>query len=632
VNSLVSNRCLGPLLALSALILVNPSLHAQEVPGCPTASGNSVCLTTYQGGANRLGFNPNETVLTQSAITASTGSVFQKQFSVPVNGAIYSQPLVLPNVTIGGVTHADVAYVATEQDWVYAIDGATGDILWSVNLAPAGYTFLKATDVNGCINILPSPGDIGITGTPVIDLSANQTANVTAGVLYVVAKLKTTSTPYSYKQTFYALNVTTGATMASIDIGGTFNGITFNEGTVGTTAPYANTQNQRAALLAVPVAGQNPQIIISYASHCDHQNFPFNGWVMAYQLNAAQNALSQTAIWASVPANKSYEGGIWGGGAGPAADSSGHIYVVTGNGTFSGKISLPPNDDPTSCTTTPCNYGDSILEMQLSGNAFEILDFFTPFDWVNRKTNDYDLGSGGLMLLPNQPSGDPANLLAQAGKEGTIYLAQTSPVGSLGGYTGNGVSDATAQSLPYALCFDTAKECGVWGSPAWWSTTTGGGGSSGYAFWGGSSLELMQFKFYPNGAPCTNSGDEAGFCTTPTAQTSHKFSWPGPNPTVTATSTTATQAIVWAIDSHKYASGAAENLWIFDAATLKCLYSTDQSIAKSACTRKAPATDVPAGGAIKFIVPSVANGKVYIGSTGPASSSTQGYLNIYGIN
>ena len=168
-----------------------------------------------------------------------------------------------------------------------------------------------------------------------------------------MAKLKTSATPYSYKQMLVALSVidggngvSAGQPYAAIDIGGAYNKITFSDGVVGKSHPYALTQNQRSSLLAVPVAGQNPQIVVAFGSNCDHVNFPYNGWVMSYQLNSAQSALTQTAIWASVPAKHTYEGGIWGGGAGPAADGSGHIFVTTGNGDSSVNVSTPPNDAP----------------------------------------------------------------------------------------------------------------------------------------------------------------------------------------------------------------------------------------------------------------------------------------------
>ena len=612
---------------LGAAALGVATVSAQDV-GCPTTSGNSVCLTTYQSGVSRLGFNPNEPALTQSAITTIRSPKFHKQYSVPLDGAIYAQPLVLPNVTMNGITYADVVYVATEQDWVYAIDGATGNILWSTNLAPSGYTFLQSTDLK-CSNILPAPGDIGVTGTPVIDISGNQGGQtVTSGVLYVVAKMKTTTTPYSYKQMLYALSVINGGNgvsatqpYASIDIGGLFNRITFTQGVIGNVPPYSLTQNQRSALLAVPVTGQSPQIVIAWGGNCDRVNFPYNGWVMSYQLNSTQTALTQTAIWATVPAKHTYEGGIWGGGSGPALDSSGHIFLATGNGDSSVNISTPPNDAPTSCTTLPCDYGNSILEMQLSGNTFSVLDFFTAYDWVTRNTYNYDLGSGGLMLLPPQSGGNPQNLLAQSGKEGTIFLAQTSPVGSMGGYTGNGVSDATVQVVRQVLCYNISAECGVTGSPAWWSTTSGGGGSTGYAYFAGTNTPLMQFQFYPNGSTCTNSGTLAGFCTTPTAQTAYVFGWPGPSPAVSSPSATSSEAIVWAVDTRRAAGGGPAALWAFDATTLKCLYTTNQFASKHACRVVAPAADVPAGVAVKFVVPSVANGKVYVGTTGSTSTS-----------
>lgn len=596
-----------------------------QVTGCPTATGNNVCYTTFQGGASRRGFNPNETVLTQSAITATTGKMFHLLYSVPVNGAVYAQPLVLPSVVINGATYTDVAYVVTEQDAAYAINTSNGAILWSDSLIPSGYTYMQSSqDLNGCTTILPN--DVGITGTPVIDISQNTGTNntITSGVLYVVARTKTTTTPVTYVQTLYAINVTNGNIMASIPIGGTY-----ANGTVSITwdSDYARTENQRGALAAIPVKGKNPQIIITWAAHCDSANFPYNGWMMAYQLNSAQNALTQMAIWTSVPSDTTYEGGIWEGGSGPALDSSGHLYFSIGNGDANVNTSVPPNDNPTSCSQTPCDYGNSILRMNLGGSPaeFTVQDFFTVFDWKERNNHDYDLGSGGVMLLPFQSGGSPQNLLAQAGKEGSIYLLNRQ-VGSMGGYNG-GNADQVQQYIPSALCYQTQPvvECGIWGAPAWWTNGTGGTSYSGYAYWGAKNMPLMQFQFYPNGSSCTGGTKGAGFCTTPSAKSAHVFGWPGPTPTVSAPSSSSAQAIVWLIDAANASNSGVANLWAFDAATLSCLFTTNGQA--GTCTRISTA-DRPAGDAVKFTVPTVANGQVFVGTTG---GSTQGYLNIYGI-
>ncbi len=136
----------------------------------------------------------------------------------------------------------------------------------------------------------------------------------------------------------------------------------------------------------------------------------------------------------------------------------------------------------------------------------------------------------------------------------------------------------------------------------------------------------MQFKFYPNGNSCTGTGTSAGFCKTASAQTSHKFGWPGPTPTISSPSAASLKAIVWAIDAGNASSGGAANLWAFDAATLDCLFTTDSGA--TSCTRIS-SSNAPKGLAVKFTVPSVANGQVYVGT---ASSADGGYLNIYGLN
>jgi hypothetical protein len=544
---------------------------------------------------------------------------------VTVNGAVYAQPLVMPNVKIGSATYTNVIYAATQQDWVYATDAATGNILWSTNLSAyqTGPTYLTSTDIDNCANISPSPGDVGITGTPVIDIHQNtSTGSITQGTLYVVSRTKD-STP-NYYQTLFAVNIITGSYVYT-DITGSFTvnsstSVTFNQ----------QKQNQRGALLTVPsivTGNHNPEVIITWSAHCDHKNLPYNGWVMAYQLNSAGTALTQAGTWVSVPQLAATNpGGIWQGGAGPAADSSNNIYFSIGNGDNNMNTSSPPNDAPASCATAaPCDYGDSVMKLKLTTAGFSVLDFFTTYDQLNRQVlaNDYDLGSGGVLMVPPQSTGNPKNLMLQSGKEGWIYLLQTD-TGSLGGYNGPTGPDAVIQNLNnqlYDTCYQSGVECGVWGAPAWWTTTSGGG--AGYVYFGGEYLFLRQYLFSPG-----NTLTLASVGSTYTNQTSHEFKYPGPTPAVSSQPNGA-NAVVWAIDSRNSASGAA-NLYAFKATDLTCLFTTDTATDAS-CTRTSTA-DAPPGIAVKFTVPSVANGFVVMGIADSAANNSIGHVVIYGVN
>jgi hypothetical protein len=157
--------------------------------------------------------------------------------------------------------------------------------------------------------------------------------------------------------------------------------------------------HQRSALLL-----ENGHVIIAWASNCD--NSPWHGWVMSY--NAA--TLSQEAVFNDSPNGSA--GGIWMSGGGIAADSSGNLFLPTGNGTWNG--------------TT--DYGDSILKLgPPSGGTFPVLDYFAPYDQATLDNNDVDVASGGLVLLPNLPSG--RQLLAQIGKSGTLFLLDRNNLG-----------------------------------------------------------------------------------------------------------------------------------------------------------------------------------------------------------
>src|ERR1700683_405891 len=127
-------------------------------------------VTTYQYDNNHSGTNTNETILTPTNVNVSQ---FGRQVVFPVRAYVYAQPLYVPNVTIGGPSH-NVLFVATEHDQVYAFDVNSGQQLWRTNfLAGSGLQQIISTvssnDVS-CGDLVP---EIGITGTPVIDIVTN---------------------------------------------------------------------------------------------------------------------------------------------------------------------------------------------------------------------------------------------------------------------------------------------------------------------------------------------------------------------------------------------------------------------------------------------------------------------------
>jgi hypothetical protein len=260
--------------------------------------------------------------------------------------------------------------------------------------------------------------------------------------------------------------------------------------------------------------------------------------------------------------------GIWMSGGGPAADSSGNIYFVTGNGSFNASNGSAPNSD----------YGDSIMKVgPPSGGTFPVLSYFTPFDQASLANNDTDQGSGGLALLPN-------NFLVQAGKDGNMYLANQA---SLGGYNSSSNS-GVAQEVTGQLAG------GVWGVPTYWNGTI----FYGAAVDGSSSSDPMRaFSF--------DAGGSGLISNTPTSTTSSTkiFGFTGPNPSISSSGTS--NGVVWALDNSNWAGSCCQALFAYDATNLHTmLYNSNQA---------SGGRDAD-GGAVKFTAATVANGKVYVGN------------------
>jgi hypothetical protein len=336
----------------------------------------------------RTGWNPNETILIPDSVWQHYGgpTYLGPLFAYQVQGQVYAQPLYVENVPFAGGSK-DAVFVATEENWVYAFDARSAQQMWARQLIPAGEQLVTPSDIAGCANVQPY---IGITSTPVID-----PASMT---LYVVAKTRSTTDPALFYHRLYAIALDTGQDRLHYSnvIQPT---VTYPQATISFDPQW---QLQRPALLLM-----NGLIYIGFGAHCDIHPPPYHGWVVAHDA-ATLNPVS------AFPSTETNGAGIWQAGRGLAGDAQGWVYCMTGNGPASG-----------------LDYGDMVLKLTpraVQANLIEVADYFCPCDWQFLNANDVDLGSGGPLLLPDQPGPYP-HLLVAAGKEGTVYLLNRDRLG-----------------------------------------------------------------------------------------------------------------------------------------------------------------------------------------------------------
>ena len=296
----------------------------------------------------------------------------------------------------------------------------------------------------------------------------------------------------------------------------------------------------------------NGLVYTSWGSHCDAGSYA--GWVLSYN----ETTLAQAGVLNLEPNGS--EGGIWAAGSGPAVDANGNLYLLTGNGTFDTTLNssgFPSRND----------FGNAFVKISTSG-ALSVTDYFTMTNTVSESNSDTDLGSGGLLLLPplNNAQGQPVSLVVGAGKDHNIYVLDQSNMGRF-----NPNMDAIYQLLSNAL------PGGSWSSPAWFN---------GKLYYGGVGDSLKAFTF-ANGAFSL------------TSHSANAFAFPGTTPSISANGTA--NGIVWAADNQSPAV-----LHAYDADDVsKELYNSNQA---------AGGRD-HFGNGNKFIVPTIANGKVYVGTT-----------------
>jgi hypothetical protein len=355
------------------------------------AGANAANVTTYHYDDQRTGWNSSETVLTPATV-ASTSFGLLSQTSL--DEQVDAQPLFVSAEQIAGGTY-DVVYVATENDTVYAIDSATGNVLVSNNLGTA--VPISALP-GGCNN---NSNNIGINSTPVIDLSA--------GVMYVIT--------YTYEnqiQVFrlHQLSLTTlQDVVPSVVVSATAllkNGKTesFN----------AATQRQRPGLIET-----SGNIYAGFGSFCDISANASRGWVLGW------NAGTLAPLGTSELINKKpktpdnfFLSSVWMSGYGIASDDQGSLFFVTGNTDYSG-------------TAYNKNYNPAESVVRLSADLTTVQGFYTPSNQGNLDQGDADFGSGGVLLLPTQ-AGSVPNMAVAAGKSDAMYLLNRDELGGVGGH------------------------------------------------------------------------------------------------------------------------------------------------------------------------------------------------------
>jgi hypothetical protein len=478
----------------------------------------SLSYTTWKNDNMRTGQQREETLLTPANVNAAQ---FGMKFSDSVDGAIYVQALYVSNLPIAGGTH-NVVFVATEHDSVYAFDAnAAGGPLWFRNLIPGGESTVPSATVHSTIT-----PEVGITGTPVIDLSS--------GTLYLVAEtmeIGVLGIP-AFVFRLHALDIQTGNEK--------------NGGPVVVSAPgFAPTfLMQRPGLLLA-----NGLVYFAFGSQSDLEP----GWVFAYD----PISLGQVAAW--IDTRTGQFGGIWMAGSGIGADTAGNIYISSGNGDWDGVN----------------NFSMSFVKLDAS---LHVRDYFTPWNWQSLAAVDKDLGSGGVLIVPDQPGVFPHELIG-CGKPAPVYVVNRDEMGGM-----NPTGDTQIiQALPDIVGAGEGTQAHCFTTPAFWEQNL---------YFVGIGDVIKAFHLDPQTGKMT---------AVPTSQGTFIYPYPGAQPVVSSNG--ALNGIVWAVDH-----SSPSVLHAYDATDVSRELYVSPSL----------------GNGTKWSVATVVNGNVYVG--------TGNQLFVFGLN
>ena len=542
------------------------------------------CVWTYHNDNTRGGVNPNETTINPSTVGGLVAS------SVLTDGLIYAQPLFISNIPTSTPTcspgNHNIVYVVTENNTVYAYDTASpGNLVncWTTHLGPSGeaaapYTALPEVPDKSNPNIFVPCNNMvaeaGVTSTPVIDI------NVNPPLMYVLAK--TVDSSSTIHERLHVLRLGDGRDLKNWDVATQL---------LSNYTPAFNPAvlNQRAGLALYHQSGtKTSTIYAAWGSFCDSSELnsqlssdPYTGWIGAFQMDysgggATPGLTSSGAFQVEPTPVSSNQGGIWMGGAAPAIDQKGTVFLSAGNGTFN----------------ATSQWGDTVI--QLSPGTPTIIDWYTPNDYAQLNGTgtgqvclaplcppgaqvtlpaDIDLGSGGVVLLSTGLALTNPELVT-AEKEGMIYVDWYSPnVPAPGSYNGvMGGLDSCTGTNAYHLCTVSPASVGCTPSstgPAAGSlaqcwegmfqnyqgiNTTGDYGSRGspafidasgtdYLYVAGINDVLKAFQF-------SVSNRIGTFNTSPVEPPSgHIFGYPGSSPSISWDGSHFSNAIIWTLDT-----------------------------------------------------------------------------------
>lgn len=528
-------RPLPPVTAWLFLLVISSTVVVVSCGGggSSTQSGGSTQpgafsgVLQWKGDTSGKGLYPNELNLTPANVNSAQ---FGKLGTFQADGLVAAQPLYVRGVDMGAAGTHDLVIVATEHDSVYAIDPSNPGAgpLWQRHYVDPTNGVTTLPDIFGGRSTFD--GEVGITGTPFVDSST--------GAIYFVTTLSRNGTA---EQWLRALDIRTGndfgpgnvMIQASVpgDGRGSVNGqIAFDPAV----------QNQRAGLTSV-----NGSILVAWGSFSDWGIY--HGWLMAFdpatlKLRAAFNPTTQFQAIdpAGGPSDHGGGGSFWQGGAAPAVDSAGYIYLNAADGSF--------NADQGGN-----NYGDTLLKLKFTGTSFQIVDWFTPFNQACVDVADLELGSGGVAILPTDITGG-TKLAAAINKEGRLFLVNTD---TLGHYNASGDNQIVEEFMVGTQSCTSGTDSTAAEGPGWNRLYGNVSYWNGNLYAGASNLNLKQYQFQ-NGLPNP----------TPVAQSPTAYGLRGANTVVSANGNQS--GIVWAYEKaatsqailHAYdANSVSTELW-----------------------------------------------------------------------